>query len=256
MPNDFTTGDRLNFAGFRFNSSVINDNDLWGFRVDYHPLANHQFEAVFSQFHSRFPNDTFNDIGEPFPGLPGGGQRSLRQLGSFAWRWTPRATLNNEFRWGFQQAPVAFINREPFASGFRLNFPLVTDPVRNFLNQGRNSPVFEWIDNATWVKGSHSFRFGGQWRRVHVGRSITSRRLLAMDISCMTSLFILFSDDVGGQLPVTHREDHDDGSKDDDGDDHPLAQARPFSVMTECGVGEPAPHGQHDRGDHPGDPFR
>ncbi len=167
-PNDFTTGDRLNFAGFRFNSGVINDNDLWGFRVDYHPLANHQFEAVFSQFHSRFPNDTFNDIGEPFPGLPGGGQRSLRQLGSFAWRWTPRATLNNEFRWGFQRAPVAFINREPFASGFRLDFPLVTDPVQNFLNQGRNSPVFEWIDNATWVKDNHSFRFGGQWRRVHV----------------------------------------------------------------------------------------
>jgi len=167
-PNDFTTGDRLNFAGFRFNSGVINDNDLWGFRVDYHPLANHQFEAVFSQFHSRFPNDTFNDIGEPFPGLPGGGQRSLRQLGSFAWRWTPRATLNNEFRWGFQRAPVAFINREPFASGFRLDFPLVTDPVRNFLNQGRNSPVFEWMDNATWVRGNHSFRFGGQWRRVHV----------------------------------------------------------------------------------------
>lgn len=168
-PNDFTVGDDFNFAGFRFNSSVVSDNDLWGFRIDYAPTPEHQFEAVFQQFHSRFPNDTFNDIGETFPGLPGGGQSSLRQLGSYAWRWTPTAALTNELRWGFQRAPVQFTNTQSFSEGFRVGFPITSNPVRNFLPQGRNAPVYELIDNVNFIKGNHSLRFGGHVRWVDAG---------------------------------------------------------------------------------------
>lgn len=175
-PNDFTVGDRFNTAGFRFNSSVQADDDLVGFRIDYHPSLNHQVEAIFHYFDSRFPNDVFNDIGETFPGIPGGGQASTRKLGSYAWRWTPGPTLTNELRWGFQHAPVAFTNAQTFEQGYQLRFPefnpdpavpadtIVDNPIQNFLPQGRTAPVYELVDNVSWVKGNHALRFGGHLR--------------------------------------------------------------------------------------------
>lgn len=166
LPNDFGIGDGLNTAGFRFNSGASSDDNLWGFRVDYEMRQDHHFEAIFRQFHSNFPNDVFNDIGEKFPGLPGGGQKSLRQLGSFAWRatWTP--TMTNELRFGFQRAPVDFFNAEKFENGYKLAFPITTNPIQNFSPQGRTTPVYELIDNATWLVGNHNIRFGGHVRWV------------------------------------------------------------------------------------------
>jgi len=166
LPNDFGIGDGFNTAGFRFNSKASSDDNLWGFRVDYDMTQNHHFEGIFREFRSNFPNDVFNDIGEQFPGLPGGGQRSTRQLGSYAWRSTWSPTMTNELRFGFQRAPVEFFNAEEFASGFKLSLPLITNPIRNFSPQGRNTPVYELIDNVNWVAGNHSFRFGGHVRWV------------------------------------------------------------------------------------------
>ncbi len=175
LPNDFTSGDLTgaaasssNVAGFRFNTGSGTDQDLWGFRVDYDATAKHRFEASYSRFTFILPNDPFNAIEEPFPGLPGGGQDSARPRGSFAWIWTPTANLNNEVRFGFNNYNVAFFTREQFAEGYRVVFPLITDPIQNTLPQGRKADNYEVIDNATWVKGAHQIRFGGNYRRVFI----------------------------------------------------------------------------------------
>jgi hypothetical protein len=166
LPNDPTAGDGLNTSGFRFNSSNPTDSNQWGFRFDYHPFERHRFEAIFNRFTFDNPNDTFNDIGEPFPGRPGMGQASVRPRGSFAWNWAATPALNNDFRFGFSNYDVNFVNRETFADGFRLGLPITTNPVQNNLPQGRPVEVYEWIDNASWVRGDHFFRFGGNLRRV------------------------------------------------------------------------------------------
>lgn len=174
LPNDLTAGDTRNIAGFRFNSPAGSDDDLWGFRIDVDANEANHFDASFSRDVLVFPNDTFNDIGEPFPGLPGGGQSPTRTRLSAAWNWTPTATFNNELRGGF------FIQRSKFFSdvvhdrGFRINFPLnaqetaevFTNPVQNFLQQGRNVDTYEIIDNAGKSWGDHFFRFGGNYRLV------------------------------------------------------------------------------------------
>jgi hypothetical protein len=176
LPNDFTTGDlasagaaaQSNVAGFRFNTGAGVNSDLWGFRVDYEASAKHRFEAIYSRFTFQLPNDPFNAIEEPFPGLPGGGQDSSRPRGSFAWNWTPTASLNNELRVGFNNYNLGFFTNEQFAEGLRVVFPVITDPVQNTLPQGRKADNYEIINNATWVKGSHQFRFGGNYRRVYI----------------------------------------------------------------------------------------
>ncbi|MBK9314557.1 MAG: TonB-dependent receptor [Acidobacteria bacterium] len=170
LPNDLTNADitsdpaLANTAGFRFNSPTGADSDLWGFRIDYDATSRHRFEAIYSRFTFIFPNSG----NEPFPGRPGDGQSSARPRGSFAWNWTPTDTLNNELRFGFNNYNVSFFTNEPFADGYQLTFPIISDPVDNQLPQGRLAENYELIDNANWMKGRHQIRFGGMYRRVYI----------------------------------------------------------------------------------------
>lgn len=168
LPNSAETGDDLNYSGFRFNSSAPSTDRLFGFRIDFDATERHRFEASYSRLSSDFPNDVFNDIGEVFPGLPGGGQSSIRPRGAFAWNWSPSPNWNNEVRAGFNNYDVEFVNREPFADGFQVTIPLVSNPVQNFQPQGRDVFVKEAMDNTTWVRGSHVHRFGGNLRLLKV----------------------------------------------------------------------------------------
>jgi Carboxypeptidase regulatory-like domain len=174
LPNDLTGGDTRNFAGFRFNSPAGSDEDLWGFRIDLDANSKNHFEAAFSADAIKVPNDTFNNIGAPFPGLPGAGQSpSRRRLGA-AWSWIPTATFNNELRGGFTMLRSKFASDVVHSRGFRIQFPLnaqglaevFTNPVQNFLDQGRNVDTWELMDNAGKSWGNHFFRFGGNYRLV------------------------------------------------------------------------------------------
>jgi hypothetical protein len=168
LPNDLTGGDRLNFARFRFNTPSGVDQHLWGFRTDYDLNAKHRFEVSFSQFHFNLPNDPFNAIGEPFPGLPGGGQKSVRPRLAVAWSWTPTNTINNELRGGLMKNKPQFINNETFDRGYRVAFPLISNPEQNFLEQGRKTGTYELMDNAGWARGNHFLRFGANYRLVKI----------------------------------------------------------------------------------------
>lgn len=181
-PNDLGPGDGLNTSGFRFNSSAPSDDYLFGLRIDWVYSDTNRFEGSYSRFTSDFPNDTFNDIGEQFPGLPGGGQASLRPRGSFAWISIPAATLTNELRFGFNIYDVEFVNREPFTEGYRLGLPLITNPVQNFLPQGRDVKVYELIDNASYSIGDHFIRFGGNYRYLQVLPFNEAGRLPTYDV--------------------------------------------------------------------------
>ena len=174
LPNDLTGGDTRNFARFRFNSPAGSDDDLWGFRFDVDASERNHFEAAFNRDVLVFPNDTFNDIGEPFPGLPGGGQSPTRTRFSAAWNWTPAATFNNELRGGFFMQRSKFFSDVTHDRGFLIDFPLnaaetaevFTNPIQNFLQQGRDVDNWEIMDNASKAWGNHFLRFGANYRLV------------------------------------------------------------------------------------------
>ena len=201
LPNDLTGGDTRNFARFRFNSPAGNDDDLWGFRFDVEPSPESRIEAIFSRDVLVFPNDTFNDIGEPFPGLPGGGQSPTRTRFSTAWNWIPTATFNNELRGGFFKQRSQFFSDVTHSRGFRIQFPLnaqgtaeaFTNPVQNFLQQGRNVDTWELMDNAGKSWGNHFLRFGGNYRLVlldpfNAGGTIPTVQLGFNDIGTINPL--------------------------------------------------------------------
>ncbi len=162
--NDSSVGDGTNTAGFRFNSPANATNKWLSFKVDYQPVASHTISAVLHQFRYNLPNDPYNDVDSVFPGLPGMGQKSSRYLGTVSLNSIVAPTITNEIRFGMQYAPVEFFTNEKFTSGYRLDLPLIDNPVQNFMGQGRNAPVYELTENLNWVKGNHTLKFGGSIR--------------------------------------------------------------------------------------------
>ncbi|MGE0126638.1 MAG: TonB-dependent receptor [Blastocatellales bacterium] len=173
-PNDPTAsaGDRINTGAFRFNTPSGSTTRLWGFRIDYNHSERHRFEGIYSNNAVNIPNDTGNDTGEPFPGLPGAGQFPRRQRWSFAWNWTVSPSINNEVRGGTYRQKSRFTNTREFPEGYLLTFPnigsAISNPVRNTQNSGRDGNVTEFADNASWVRGGHFVRFGGNFRHVQI----------------------------------------------------------------------------------------
>ena len=76
-------------------------------------------------------------------------------------------TKTNEFRVGYQRAPIAFAYSNNFSEtgGNQIAYQTITSPIETTTNlpQGRNTPVRDFIDNFSWVKGNHQLRFGGQY---------------------------------------------------------------------------------------------
>jgi hypothetical protein len=103
--------------------------------------------------------DSLNGADAPFPGEVQGTQGGHRWGVSTGWDWVLKSNLVNEFRYGHQSATVSF-NRPERLPGVMESFNSFTNPISTAFAQGRNSPVNEYTDNLTWIKGSHTFKFG------------------------------------------------------------------------------------------------
>ncbi len=170
-PNDSSVGDGRNTAGFRFNSPNQSDSDWFVFRGDYEINQDHSFTGSFHQFRLDAPNSVFNDIDAVFPGLPGAGQGSSRRLGSFSLTSLVSSTVTNEGRIGFQTSKPRFFTNETFPDGYRLAFGGgFSNPIRNFLDQGRDTRNVDVIDHVSWVKGNHTIKVGGGVRLTKVNQ--------------------------------------------------------------------------------------
>ena len=164
-------GDGRNTAGFRFNSPDKSDADWFVFRGDYEINQDHSFTGSFHQFRLDAPNSVFNDIDAVFPGLPGAGQGSSRRLGSFSLTSLVSSTVTNEGRIGFQTSKPRFFTNETFPDGYRLAFGGgFSNPIRNFLDQGRDTRNVDVIDHVSWVKGNHTIKVGGGVRLTKVNQ--------------------------------------------------------------------------------------
>jgi hypothetical protein len=115
--------------------------------------------------------DLLNNTEATFPGLPAVSSfTSYRTTGSIGLRSTLGGTLVNDLRGGWHWSPNWFnagVSPGMFADqgGYRLDFPLITDPsVANHNAPGPRNTVNWNIDNTlSWLTGSHSFSFGGSF---------------------------------------------------------------------------------------------
>ncbi len=159
--NTTERGDGRNTAGLRFLQRANNSRDKYSARFDYDLSERHTINGVYSFTDERLVDRPDVDSPSGYGAAPVFNQPATRQLLSLAHRWSPTARFTNEARGGFFLSDPFFLRRldEP---AFYLTLPLVNNPEVNQQEQGRDSGNYSIQDNADYILGAHSLRFGGQ----------------------------------------------------------------------------------------------
>lgn len=167
--NNFQLGDSSaaftrNTAGYAFQARNNRDrNNLLG-RGDYNLSPRHAFSTTYS-----YNNDTDDrtDAGADFATSPVIQSKIHTHFVSGSWRWNPAPTIVNEMRGGVNWAPGAFV-RSADKPAFLVAGTTFTNPVNDFLNQGRATDTYNLSNVTSWFRGRHNIQFGYQQQKVRV----------------------------------------------------------------------------------------
>jgi hypothetical protein len=164
LPNNFTTGDGLNTAGYTFPAPENEE------QMDFVTRIDHTFNAAntaFLRYSKGYQNTLCDQVngGEPFfPGLlcTVDTERSpYNWAGNY--RWAGASNLVNELVVGQNHFTFDFVNPGADPSQFTLDGPVLV-PESFVVGNLRTIDTFQVVDNLSWLKGAHSFRFGTNMR--------------------------------------------------------------------------------------------
>lgn len=166
LPNNFFVGDGLNTAGFSFSAPQIEKQ--WDFVVKVDHTFNDR-NSIYVRY-AQGEQNTFGDNGngglKAFPDSAFNFVDTFRTPKNLAvnYRWTPTALVTNEFVVGLNKFAFTFGNPDPNPVPFILNLP--KDPF-NFgppISNEREITTYQVVDNISFLKGSHTFRGGINFR--------------------------------------------------------------------------------------------
>lgn len=147
-------------------------------RFDWNITKNNQLEFVYH--YQQYFSDP-DAVNGQLPVVPGegivlGGEPVTGSIirnaysGAIAWRSTISSNLTNEIRgtlgnggisiFGSEAAPGLFAGRRGYSLVWPSNW---SNPQTRSSQSRRHTPIWILYDNVTWVKGEHSFNFGGSF---------------------------------------------------------------------------------------------
>lgn len=164
-PNNYTTGDGLNTAGFSWNPDSQVPEQRFSARVDH---TFNERNSIFGRYTWAFSDTKEGDFlnGRPkvFPGFPPQGEVVRRpRNGVVSYRRVFSPVLVNELTAGFSRFlfdfPQATINPDfpnipPFAS------TNITEPYLNAAGTARRLTTMQLIDNLSYQRGAHTWKTG------------------------------------------------------------------------------------------------
>jgi len=164
LPNNFTTGDGLNTAGFTFVApEEERQMDVVG-KVDHTFSNRHAAFVRYSRGYQDTLCDQVNGGDPPFPGLDClvNTERSpYNWAGNY--RWNPTGSLVNELVIGQNHFTFDFLNPSADPSQVTFTTP-ITNPEDRTVGNLRTVDTFQFVDNLSWSRGDHSLRFGTNMR--------------------------------------------------------------------------------------------
>lgn len=175
-PNDFTQGDSLNTAGLTANVPGSIRNDLGTVRLDHSISDKWSFDGKFSTFYQLATvssNTTQIDIAH---GRATSIQPARPRALSLGLTGILTSHLTNEFRYGWTHDGLDFgvISPTPQLSGLNiaadlagaiLDEPIDVDTQRS-RHQARTIDTYQFIDNMTWTKNTHTIQTGFNVRHI------------------------------------------------------------------------------------------
>lgn len=153
--------------GFRFNAPILTFEHLPSARIDYRISDKHLFYSSWNYTDRNIVGDFINGRETVWPALDAlGFRQTLSNQFTGALVSTFKPTMVNEFRVGRIGGENAFIYNQPFDTPeFTLNLNDVTDPYSpGGGSSARDNVTLHVRDTFTWVRGTHQFKFGGEWR--------------------------------------------------------------------------------------------
>ena len=158
--NDTTVGDGINTGGFRFNAPTPTTQDTYVLKFDFN-LTDQQTLFVRGNYQD-------DNIGQA-PSLPDVTAPSIwyHPKGfALGHSWTLSNTLVNRFTYGLTRAAFT---RNGDQTGNQVSFRFIFAPgVTTALS--RTTPVHNFVDDVTWVRGNHTLQFGGNVRLIKNSR--------------------------------------------------------------------------------------
>jgi hypothetical protein len=173
LPNNFRAGDGLNTAGYSWSRPL--SQNLWQANVKIDHNLNGRHRLAFAYTYENRAN--FNGFSEQnFPAAPAGNTVYHNRLYTLNVWSTVRPNMLNEFRAGVLRPWLRFYTgweteegRDIYPQiGGGAYLPVlasVTDPLNGADNPvGRISPLYQFSDNLTWIRGKHSLKTGFEVR--------------------------------------------------------------------------------------------
>ena len=145
-------------------AAQIRREDQYSTRVDVDFDDNDSFRVIYNynkEVNLRPDVDTSN-----YGVTPDVNQFSDNRQFTTGFRRVFSSTFINDITGGVFTSVVPFDRTDPLPDVI-LSVPLVTTPLQ-FLDQGRNTKAFNFQDNADWILGDHTLRFGGQMQMFRV----------------------------------------------------------------------------------------
>jgi hypothetical protein len=161
LPNDFTTGDGLNTAGFRFNAPISSELNVHIARFD---LTLTDRQSIFLR--GNYQADLYGQA-PAFPTTPSPDIWVHPKGFVVGHNWTITNTLVNSFRLGLTRQAFT---RQGDSNDNLVNFRFVYQPFLYQRGLSRTTPVWNVADDMSWIKGTHTIQFGGNLRFVRNNR--------------------------------------------------------------------------------------
>ncbi|MCA1638107.1 MAG: carboxypeptidase-like regulatory domain-containing protein, partial [Acidobacteria bacterium] len=168
IPQGNTTqvGDQLNTTGYQVTQNFNQEQTNYTTRID---LAINPLNTLTGTYRYVYQDLNRADINidDTFNTDPRVHQPSSNPFLSIGLSSAISSKLTNEVRGGFFFSNPTFLRKDPNLENYFV-LPLVSNPENGYQNQGRDTKTYNIQDNATYVTGKHSFRFGGQYQRVKI----------------------------------------------------------------------------------------
>jgi len=157
-------------------------------RFDLNVTRNHSVEFIINKDDFVPSKDFLNSQDERFPGMPFYTQGSNRDSYALGVRSTLSKSLINYARYtistgqsffspGISKADYGYQGGYDLSIGGNTTFPAagVTSGTSRNSYSDRNSPTYAIDDSLTWLFGSHSIQFGGQYKRIKLIQNAIGR---------------------------------------------------------------------------------
>jgi hypothetical protein len=164
LPNNFTTGDGLNTAGFNFASPQHEKQYDFVTKLDFNLRSNSFLYVRYAQGSQSSFGDSANGGRPIFPNSPNfvDTARTPKNL-AVNWRWSPTPTVTNESIFGISKFFFSFATPQPDPA-LPFAFLTVATPNTNFSYNARGVRTLQLIDNLTFVRGAHTLKGGINFR--------------------------------------------------------------------------------------------